>query len=177
MQGEVFSSEWFPVSICSSAASLCSWYVVVSESFITCASSFSSTLLISWYAPWARYFSQEIAEISWQTEHNFWLITSGLEQKGKQNSLTRTDLRVQHSDHTNNSGSIFGIQVGFSKHLLIISLVSLRQDITRLTTDASVWPVQPCLAATFEVVVFSLQNNSSACHTVVVERMLALPIS
>jgi len=90
---------------------------VISESFITCASSFSSTLLISWYAPWARYFSQgrvlisfflkrkssdfhfflliciigwfqrvdhaEIAEISWQTEHNFWLITSRWEHKGE----------------------------------------------------------------------------------------------
>ncbi|KAG2559265.1 hypothetical protein PVAP13_8NG292400 [Panicum virgatum] len=46
-------------------------------------------------------------------------------KKGKQNSLTHTDLRVQHSDQSYNSGSIFGIQVGFSKHLLLISLVSL----------------------------------------------------
>ena len=35
-------------------------------------------------------------------------------KKGKQNSLTHTDLRVQHSDQSYNSEAIFGIQVLFS---------------------------------------------------------------
>ena len=35
-------------------------------------------------------------------------------KKEKQNSLTHTDLRVQHSDQSYNSGSMFGIQIPFS---------------------------------------------------------------